>query len=216
MNPSLPVLLSLSVLLTGAALSTGCQSKAPALTRGATASGSIQAAADSITTARGQISLALAALRNVTERPGDVPKQYKTVLEQIAALDASAARIGAAADAMRAKGDDYLAEWAKQIAAIDDADLRNTAFARRAEVAAKLQRIFNGYQKAKADFGPFQASLSDIRRTLAGDLSARGLAAAKPFVEKAAAASEPLKASLDNLAAEFRAVGLSLQPGGAG
>ena len=166
--------------------------------------------------ARRQVNRALAGLRNLTERPGDIPAQYKVAEAQIAELDASAAKITAAADSMREKSDLYLSEWARQIAAIGDPALRDAAFTRRAEVATKLQEIFRSYQRVKADFVPFQASLSDIRRVLGSDLSAKGLEATRPFVTKATAASEPLKASLDKLAEEFRVVGLSLQPGGAG
>ena len=192
---------------------TGCQSGAPALTRGATASDSIQSAADNILTARGQINRTLAALRNLTDRPADIAAQYKVVQKEIAALQATSAQIAASADAMRTKGDAYLADWAKQIATIADKDLRSAAFDRRAEVATKLQGIFQSYQAVKSDFGPFKTSLADIQKSLGTDLSLKGLETVKPFVAKATAASEPLKASLDKLAGEFRAVGLSLQPG---
>ena len=207
------VFLAFAVLLTGGGAFTGCQStKAPALTRGANTSDSIQAAADTISAARGQVNVVLAALRNLTERPGDIPAQYKVVQEQIAALSGSSAKITAAADAMRTKGDAYLSDWARQVAVIGDADLRKAAFERRAEVSRKLQGIFLSYQKVKADFVPFQASLADIQRALGTDLSPKGLETVRPFVTKAGLAAEPLKASLEKLAGEFRAVGLSLQP----
>jgi len=208
---------SASLLIGMGALVSGCQSgRAPALSRGSTASDSVQSAAASIATARGQINLALAALRNLTERPGDIPEQYKVVREQIAALDSSVAKIAAATETMRVKGDAYLADWAKQISTISDAELRNAAFARRAEVATKLQGLYQSYQRMRADFAPFQAGLTDIRRVLGSDLSARGLESARPFVTKATEAAEPLKVSLDELADEFRRAGMSLQPGGAG
>ncbi len=217
MKTSIPVLVPAALIMLGGVLFPGCQSgRSPALSKGATASTSVQTAADSIATARGQINLALAALRNLTDRPGDIPAQYKVAREQIAALEASAARITASADEMRAKGDAYLADWAKQIAAIGDPDLRNAAFTRRAEVATRLQEIFRGYQRVKADFAPFQSGLADIRRVLGSDLSARGLDSARPFVAKATAAAEPLKTSLDQLAEEFRSAGIALRPGGAG
>lgn len=192
---------------------TGCQSGAPALTRGASASDSIQSAADDIQAARGQINRTLAALRNLTERPADIPAQYKVVLKEIGALQVTSAKIAASAEAMRTKGDAYIADWARQIATINDKDLRSAAFDRRAEVATKLQGIFQSYQAVRSDFAPFKTALADIQKSLSTDLSLKGLETARPFVAKATAASEPLKASLDKLAGEFRAVGLSLQPG---
>lgn len=207
------ILLLGSVFAIAGFVLTGCQSGAPALTRGASASDSIQSAADNILTARSQINRTLAALRNLTERPADIPAQYKVVQQEIAALQATSAKIAASADSMRTKGDAYLADWAKQIAKINDKDLRSAAFERRAEVATNLQGIFRSYQAVKSDFGPFKTSLADIQKSLGTDLSLKGLETVKPFVAKATAASEPLKASLDRLSGEFRSVGLSLQPG---
>lgn len=214
-NSSRSLLVACVFALSGGLAVTGCQStKSPALAQGTTASASIQTAADSARAALSQINVTLAALRNLTERPGDIPAQYKVVQEQIRALGASSAKISAAADTMRTKGDAYLADWARQVAAISDADLRRAAFERRAEVATKLQAIFQDYQRVKAEFVPFEASLADIQRSLGSDLSVRGLEVVKPYVAKAAAASEPLKASLNKLESDFRAVSLSLQPGG--
>ena len=202
-----------SVLLASLVLLlSGCQSKAPALNQGANASNSIQTAADTIGETRGQINRSLAALRNLTDRPADVPAQYKVAQREIAALRSSAEKIVAAADEMRTKGDAYLADWAKQIATVGDAQLRDAAFARRAEVATQLQGIFQSYQTVKADFVPFLQSLQDIQKSLGSDLSAKGLEAVKPFVAKATANAEPLKQSLDKLANEFRGVGLAIQP----
>ena len=211
-------LLVASALGLAAALAlTGCQTKpkSPALNQGVSASGSIQSAADSIGRARAQVNVTTAALRNLVDRPQDIPAQYNTVLGELKKLRADASQIAKAADDMRAKGDQYLADWAKQIAAIGDADLRNAAFERRAEVATRLQGIFQQYQTVKAAYAPFLDNLSDIQTVLGTDLSAKGLETAKPFVAKATANAEPLKAALDKLASDFRAVGLSLQPGGA-
>lgn len=216
MKKSSVSLLGVSLLLLAGGLGlAACQhhAKSPALSRGASASQSIQSAAESVQSARQQINLTLAALRNLTERPGDVPAQYAVLREQMAALEKTAASIASAADAMRNKGDAYLADWGRQVAAIADADLRGAAFERRAETSARLQQIFGSYQKVKADFAPFRASLGDIQAALGADLSARGLEAVRPFVAKATAAAEPLKNSLGQLAADFRTAGLALQPG---
>lgn len=201
--------------LVGAVMFTGCQSaKSPALSHASSASESIQSASDTILTARAQVNVVTAALRNLVDRPQDIPAQYKTALAELTKLKADAAKISASADAMRTKGDQYLADWGKQVAAIGSADLRNAAFERRAEVAASLQEIFKSYQTVKAAYVPFQTSLAEIQTVLGTDLSAKGLETVKPFVAKATAEAEPLKAALDKLAGEFRAVGLSLQPGG--
>ena len=211
-----PLLVASALGLATAFAFTGCQTKpkSTALNQGASASGSIQSAADTIGRARAQVNVTTAALRNLVERPQDIPAQYQTVLNEVKKLRADATQIVKSADDMRAKGDQYLADWAKQIAAIGDADLRNAAFERRAEVATRLQGIFQQYQSVKSAYAPFLDNLTDIQTALSTDLSAKGLEAIRPFVTKATANAEPLKAALDKLATDFRAVGLSLQPGG--
>lgn len=208
------LVLATALALTGVAALTGCKTaKSPALNQGASASESIQSAADSVLAARAQVNVTTAALRNLVDRPQDIPAQYKAVVAELTKLRADSARISTSAAAMRAKGDQYLADWAKQVAVIGSADLRNAAFERRAEVATELQGIFKRYQAVKEAYAPLLASMSDIQTVLGTDLSAKGLETVKPYVAKATAEAEPLKAELDKLAAEFRAVGLSLKPG---
>lgn len=210
-----PAFVSSLLVLAGAFALSGCQTtKSPALKQGASASGSIQTAADNVTKARAQVNVTTAALRNLVDRPQDIPAQYQTVLSELKKLRADAAGISKSADDMRTKGDQYLADWAKQIAAIGDPALRDAAFERRAEVSARLQEIFKEYQSVKAAYAPFLDNLSDIQTVLGTDLSARGLEAVKPFVAKATANAEPLKTALDELAKDFTAAGVSLLPGG--
>lgn len=213
LNFSRSLLFACAVASCGGVLLTACQSRqAPALSHGATASTAIQSTTDCILEARGRINMALAALRNLTDRPTDIPAQYRVVEQQLAALAASSAKITASAEVMRAKSDAYLADWAKQVAAIRDVDLRRAAFDRRAEVSARSQAVFQGYQKAMIDLAAFEATLADIRRSLGSDLGSRGLETVKPFVTKADATAEPLKVSLDKVARDFRALAFSLQP----
>jgi hypothetical protein len=193
----------------------GCQStRSPALKQGANASVSSESAAITIDDARAQISATTAALRNLVDRPQDTAAQYKVVLTEFAKLRDHAAKIAAAAESVRAKSDDYLADWAKQVSLIQNAELRSAALNRRGEVSAKLQAVYKSYQDVKAAYAPFEADLANIRAAVGSDLSAAGLVAVRPFVAQATAHAEPVKASMLKLAGEFRAVSAALQPGG--
>jgi chromosome segregation ATPase len=213
-TPARPFIISAILTCSAALALSGCQSpKSPSLTSAADAVDSIQKAADDIVIARRQVGVTTASLRNLVDRPQDVPAQYKTVNEQIAKLNADAAKIAAAAGKMRDRGDQYLAEWANQIATLQKKEMQNAAFERRGETAEKLQGIFQRYQTVKAAYIPYQTSIHDIQTLLASDLTAKGLEAAKPYVKKATIDAEPLTKALDELAQSFRETGLSLQPG---
>lgn len=191
----------------------GCNStKSTALNQGSVTGQTITEAADQIVAARLQVGRTTAALRNLVDRTNNVPVQYKTVTEQMAKLKADAAHVAATAESMRLKGDQYLTEWSKQLAVIQNKDLQSAGFERRGEVSSELQEIFKSYQTAKAAYLVFQADLNDIERALSSDLSEKGLAVVKPYVDKATNDAIPLGATLTELEQKFRKVGLTLKP----
>lgn len=193
----------------------GCQSKpSPALKKGVNASVAIASAADTIDEVRAQLSSTTAALRNLVDRPQETAAQYKVVLAEFAKLRDKTARIATAAENVRVKNDAYLADWARQVSLIQNADLRSAALNRRGEVSAKLQALYKTYQDTMAAYAPYEQDLANIRAALGSDLSAAGLVAVRPYVAQASNHAEPVKAALLKLAGEFRAVAASLQPGG--
>ena len=214
-NPARPLVRVSLLTVVGGIAFTGCQTtKSPALNQGASAAASSQSAADAISAARSQVGVTTAALRNLVDRPQDIPAQYKVALAQLSKLKSDSLKISDAAAAMRIKGDAYLADWARQVSTITDPVLRDAAFARRAEISARLQTLYKSYQTAKAAYAPYLASLADIQTVLGTDLSAKGLESVKPFVAKVSAEADPLRAALDQLSADYSAVSFALQPGG--
>lgn len=216
-NP--PVSLRAAAFVVAAGLLLGaCQSnsvkQSPALNQGSGAAGSIQASADLISAARQQISRTTASLRNLVDRPQDTPAQYQVALTEIGKMKADADKIAASVAATRARGDAYLAEWSRRVASITNPELRDAAFARRGEVAAKLQSLYKSYQDVQAAYLPFQTGIAEIQTVLGADLSAKGLSAVSPFVAKVSNDSGPLHTALGKLADEFTAVSQALLPGG--
>jgi chromosome segregation ATPase len=215
MKRILPLTLLSSVLLVSGFGLTGCQSmrnRSAAMTRGERATATIHSAADNVQTAQRQIDTSLAALRDLTDRPVDTKNQYRQARAEIAALRDSSDRISDNADDLRQRGDAYLSDWARQIAVIESPDLRNAAFERRDEVAAKLRDISDRFQRVQAEFMPFRRNLDEINAALGADLSQRGLETVRPFIARATENAGPVRSSLEQLVEEFREVGLSLQP----
>lgn len=211
-----PAVCAAAVLLSAGVLFTGCQSstvkQSPALNQGAETSAAIAKSVDLLASARTQITRTTAALRNLTDRPGDTTAQYKAALDEIAKMNADAAAISASVTTVRAQGDTYLAEWSRKIAAITNPELRDAAFVRRGEVAAQLQTMYQSYQEVKAAYTPFLTGIGEIQTVLGADLSTKGLAAASPFVAKVSSDALPLNVALGKLADNFSTVGKSLQP----
>lgn len=197
---------------------TGCQTstvkQSASLNQGSDASASIQASSALISSASQQISRTTASLRNLVDRPQDTAAQYQVALDEIAKMKADATRIEASVAAVREHNDAYLAEWARRVSAITNPELREAALTRRGEVAAQFQTLYQSYQQVQTAYVPFQTGIAEIQTVLGADLSAKGLAAVRPFVAKVSDDAHPLNAALGKLADDFTAVGKSLQPGG--
>ncbi len=218
-NTSLRIVLTSSLLL-GAGLGfTGCQSrtagvgKSPALTKASDTSESIRSASDNVQQMRLQMDSTLAALRDLTERPGDIRGQFEEVRREFAALETTSAKVTNSANKMQNQGDAYLRDWGREVATIQNPELRGASFERRDEVAERLERISRNYQEVRSEYAPFRASVMDVITALSVDLSQRGLETARPFVARANDRAEPVKNSLDRLSGDFREVGVSLRPG---
>jgi hypothetical protein len=213
-----PVSLAAALALAAGITLTGCQSstvsQSPSLSQGSDASASIQASSELISAARSQISRTTASLRNLVDRPQDTAAQYKVALDEIAKMKADASAIAASVAAMRERSDAYLAEWGRKVAAITNPELRDAALSRRGEVAARFQALYKSYQDVQAAYLPFQTGIAEIQTVLGADLSAKGLAAVRPFVAKVSDDAYPLNAALGKLADDFAAAGAALQPGG--
>jgi chromosome segregation ATPase len=209
-----------STLLAGAGLGfTGCQTrtgsagKSPALTKASSTSESIRSASDNVQQMRLQMDSTLAALQDLTERPGDIRGQFEEVRREFAALETTSGRVTNSANRMQNQSESYLQDWGREVATIQNAELRGASFQRRDEVAERLDRISRNYQEVRAEYAPFRASVLDVITALSVDLSQRGLETARPFVARANERAEPVKESLGRLSEDFRDVGLSLKPG---
>ncbi len=189
------------------------QRQSPALTKASNTSESIRSASDNVQQMRLQMDSTLAALQELTERPGDIRGQFEEVRREFAALESTSAKVTNSANRMQNQSESYLQDWGREVATIQNAELRGASFQRRDEVAERLERISRNYQEVRTEYAPFRASVLDVITALSVDLSQRGLETARPFVARANERAEPVRESLGRLSEDFRDVGLSLRPG---
>ena len=113
---------------------------------------------------------------------------------------------------MRTQGADYFAQWDKDLAQIQNEDIRNRSEARKSEVASRFYTISQHYDEANTTFRPFLSDLRDVHTALSTDLTVGGLGAIKDTATKANQDAIPVKESLAKLSEEFRSLGLSMSP----
>ena len=197
--------LMLAALLAAAA---GCETS-NYQTGDATAEG-LQASADKIQAAKGQLDSVLAALNDLVNNPTNLPTQYGAFSGAVTDLQASGKNVDARVAAMRAKGTEYFKAWDEQSAQIKNEDIKSRSDARKKEVQDQFTKVKLSYTEARDAYRPLMSDLLDIRTALGTDLTIGGIAAIKGAAQKANQDAIPLKKAGDDLSAQLKDLGAAM------
>lgn len=205
LKPALSASLAAAVLLmTGCASTTGYD-------KAADTSSSLEKTAQKIHQGNGQIDAVLFALSSLVNSPAaDIKPQFDKFDSAVEKLDSLSNDVNEQAAAMQVQGADYFRNWDVELAKIQNEDIRERSSDRKAAVAARFDKVRVSYVQTKAAFIPFMSDLKDIRTALATDLTAGGIAAIKSTANKADRNVTPLRESLTDLEADFKALGIAL------
>ena len=183
--------------------------------KGSATSNNITTAANEIQVGIGELDATMAALTSLVNQPAaDLEPQFKAFSQNLDKLDKTAGRVRAAAAKMEENGKAYFAEWDKQIAAMQNEDIRERSTERREKVEEALADIKEDYSDARDNFQPLMNDLKDIRTALEADLTMDGIDSIKKTVKKASSNAEDVKEPLQDLADAFREVGIRLSKAG--
>ena len=205
LKPSLSASLAAAVLLmTGCASTTGYDKAADTST-------SLEKTAQNIHKGNGQIDAVLFALSSLVNSPAaDIKPQFDKFNTAVEKLESLSNDVNTQAASMQTQGADYFRSWDTELAKIQNEDIRSRSSDRKNAVAARFDKVRVSYVQTKAAFIPFMSDLKDIRTALATDLTADGIASVKSFANKANKNSTPLRESLTDLEADFKALGVAL------
>ncbi|MBW8781215.1 MAG: DUF2959 family protein [Verrucomicrobia bacterium] len=205
LNPVLSASLAAAVLLmTGCASTTGYD-------KAANTSSSLQKTAQDIHKGNGQIDAALFALTSLVNSPAaNLKPQFDKFNTSVGKLESLSNDVNEQAAAMQTQGADYFRNWDTELAKIQNEDIRTRSSDRKNAVAARFDKVRVSYVQTKAAFIPFMSDLKDIRTALATDLTAEGIASVKSVANKANENVIPLRESLTDLEADFKALGIAL------
>jgi len=204
---------SFALVTTLAVALVGCSSGYKAGTK---TSDSIQGTASQIDGVAGRIDATVASLNKLTSAPAgaDLRPLYKDYVSKVDALDEGAKDAKKRAEQMKAKGDAYFNEWDKQIAEMNNEEIRTQSAARRAEVKSSFQNIRTKSQTVADTYKPLMSDLQDIKTALNNDLTPGGISSIQPIADRVASQATKVKSAAADLAAEFKAVGVKMSPKG--
>ncbi len=172
---------------------------------------SIEKTAREIHKGNGQIDAVLFALSSMVNNPeADIKPQFAKFDTALGKLESLSEDVNKQNAAMQAQGADYFRNWDAELAKIQNEDIRSRSAERKSAVAARFDKVRVSYAKTKATFQPFLSDLKDIRTSLATDLTVAGVASIKSTANKAQSNVTPLRESMSELEADFKALGVSL------
>jgi DUF2959 family protein len=171
----------------------------------------IQAAAARIDALSSKIDLTLASLSDLVDKPqADLRPPFKAYSANVKELQSIAQHIADSRLAMGQEGKEFFAEWDKQVAQIQNEDIKARSESRKQEVSKKLMALKERYAEAEIAFRPFLSNLRDVEKFLSIDLTPGGIASVRGPADQAKKHGEELKPTIIKLAEAFKELGLSM------
>lgn len=166
--------LSFMVLLSALSMGSACQSAGHQ--KAESTAMHMEDLSAAVTSMKQKASSCAATLATVVEKGAVDPKppfeQYK---KDVAAVVDGLANAESHLKSMKAEGQTYFAEWEKQSATIQDADLRKSADERRARLSKAVEAVSTAMDAARAEIKPFVATIQDVQTYLSNDLTPDGI-----------------------------------------
>jgi hypothetical protein len=167
--------------------------------------------ADMIAGGKGKVDAVLASLNDlVGTTQGDLVPKFKAFNTAYSDLVSTAKDVKSKVTKMREQGNEYFKKWDEQLAQIKSEDIKSRSAERKAAVQKEFLDIKRSYTEAQMAFQPFMGQLKDVQTALGTDLTTAGVASVKSTVEKANATGAQLKTSMDQLATQFKELGVAM------
>jgi len=160
-------------------------------------------AVDETVTALGQVAV------TADTNPRAAFQQFSKSLSNLESVAEKARKRG---EEMKAQGQAYFAEWEKQMAQVQNPEIRDLATKRKTKLQATFDSIKKYTEPLKAQFDPWLSDLKDLRTYLGNDLTVTGVDAAKSLFAKTRTEGMEVQKSMDALVAELNTVAAALTP----
>ena len=151
-----------------------------------------------------ELEATLASLNELVTQPAaDAKPQFLKFSAALDRLNAAAAQAGGSVNRMWQKRSAYLETWDKEIATINDEEIRRVSQGRKTEVSNQFDSTARRYDDGQKQLQPLIRYLNDIRKALSTDLTREGLAAAQASVDRANEKAREVQNVLAQSAAEL-------------
>jgi predicted nucleic acid-binding Zn-ribbon protein len=168
---------------------------------------------DEIVDVKKSVDITMAALdKIVAQATVDPRKAFKEFDKSIPDIDSAAKRAKKRSDDMRERGKEYFGKWEKDLAAVNDPEIRKLAEERKAKLQATFGNIRTSLEPARDQFAAWLTNLKDLQKYLSQDLTISGIDAAKELIAKSKRDGMAVQQTMDKVIAELNTVVASITP----
>lgn len=151
--------------------------------------------------------------QTVEDADKDPRKAFKEFSKSLDQIEKARQKADKRAADVKAAGDTYFKEWEKQLASMNNPEIRQVAEERK----EKLNEIFGNLgplvEQTNNDFDSFFSDLKDLRAFLSQDLTIAGVDAAKGIIENTRESGDKVDQSLDDLITDMNSINAAITPG---
>jgi len=148
----------------------------------------------------------------VTDAATDPRKAFKEFDKNVPRIDSAAATAKKHAEAMKAKGQSYFQQWEKEMASVNNPEIRQLAEGRKAKLQTTFDNIKSHTEPAREQFNAWLTDLKDLQKYLSQDITISGIEAAKSQIAKAKADGLTVQQTLEKVIAELNTVVATITP----
>jgi hypothetical protein len=195
------------------ALAIGCASSSKTTQTSKTIE-SLSSMKASVASAQAQVDRVTGSMNSIAAG-NDLENSYKSFKAQVAELRQSGDRAAARAAAMQEKQDEYIATWQKDIESSQDPAVKATLEQRKATVRTNYESAKNAGQAVRQAYGPLNAKLTDIQKSLSNSLTPQSVAQIRSVLDQAQSEARELKNRLGTFGAALDRMQAGLATSGA-
>ena len=168
---------------------------------------------DEIVTIKREVDTTMAALdKIVTTAATDPRKAFKDFDKAVPRIDDAAKKAKKRGEDIKARGQAYFQAWEKELATVNNPEIRQLAEERKAKLQATFGGIRTSMEPVRDQFNTWLADLKDLQKYLGNDLTIGGIDAAKELIAKTKTEGQGVQQSMDKVIAELNTIVATLTP----
>jgi hypothetical protein len=190
---------------------TGCST--PAHRQGESTAKTLQSLAHRLESTGSQLNLAVTELDGLVNNPQpDLRPQFNRFAGAVKKIHSLSNEVSRTEARLTARGQWHFAHWEKQLAAMQNDNIRHRGQQRKLELQSRFEAARHTCRLVLTSLGPVQADLADVKRFLSSDLTPEGLVAIRSSANQLTQQAGPTRQNLDRLVTELRSLATALTP----